>query len=47
MQIDVEKTGHGHVVVSALHPGGQADRLLGAPEDEVEGPQAYTLVSFP
>ncbi|CAN0143263.1 unnamed protein product, partial [Laminaria digitata] len=44
MQVDVEKGGHGRVVVSGLQPGGQAERLLEAPEGEVGGTQTFSLV---
>ena len=45
MQVDVEKGGHGRVVVSGLQPGRQAERLLETPEGEVGGTQTFSLVS--
>lgn len=44
LQVDIEKgPGSGRVVVSGLHPGGQAERLLGRP-GEGGGGQAFSLV---
>ena len=44
LQVDIEKgAGVGRVVVSGLHPGGQAERLLGGTEDGAGAP-AFSLV---
>ncbi|CAM9136355.1 unnamed protein product [Scytosiphon promiscuus] len=44
LQVDIEKgSGAGRVVVSGLHPGGQAERLLGGTE-KGEGAPAFALV---
>eukprot|EP00903_Cladosiphon_okamuranus_P011757 g11052.t1 len=44
LQVDIEKgAGVGRVLVSGLHPGGQAERLLGGTEDGAGAP-AFSLV---